>query len=231
MSCEEIRAKLEDAAEAAKAEVAEHVRGCAACADYAARLSIENEILSRALSTEPDEKRFQAVRARVAQQVAAQPVARRRQWLLWAASSAAAAVMAVGLAIYQFESESDELAMSVTLLQQSVRDKQVLDELEQLQIAFKDSGDEDATSVAEDAELYVVRILSIDPTQSTASREILAGIKEAGISARLHEVRDSIMDDAPRPLLSSIELALSTLEEATRLSEKEERRHAHLPPL
>jgi hypothetical protein len=227
MNCEDIRAMLEDASEAAKAEVAGHIRGCEACADYAARLSAENEVLSRALSTEPDEKRFQQVRAGVAREIASSKVTRQRQWIVWAASSAAAAVMAVGLAIYQFQSDSDELAMSVSRLQQSVREKQVLDELEQLQIAFKDSGDEDATSVAEDAELYVVRILSLDPSQSSASREILAGIKEAGISARLHQVRDSIIDEAPKPLLSSIELALSTLEEATRLSEKEERRHAH----
>jgi len=117
------------------------------------------------------------------------------------------------------ESVPAGLADRVAKLQESVRSKELLDELEQLQISFDNAGDAEGKSLAEDAELYVERILSIDVAQPEQIREILAGIKTAGISARFDKLSASINDDAPAPLRDSINLAQVTLSEAGKISD------------
>ena len=102
-------------------------------------------------------------------------------------------------------------------MQATVRDKQVLDELEQLQETFENSGDGEAKSLTEDAELYVERILALDTKDPEQMREILGGIHSADIKARLEKLRESLSDDAPAPLQDSLKLAAATLSEASEL--------------
>jgi hypothetical protein len=109
------------------------------------------------------------------------------------------------------------LAARVVKLQDTVRDKQVLDELEQLEETFEKAGDGEAKSLAEDAELYVERILALDTHDPEQMREILAGIRSAGITSRFDKLRESITDDAPAPLQDSLKLAAATLAEASEL--------------
>lgn len=231
MNCEEARAFLEGCATSPPDDpaVAAHLRQCSACSDYAAGLPGENRMLEQVLTVLPGEARWQRVKTGLAARLSWDAALRRRKRrILWAAAAAVLA-FSVTTALLRRAGQpgpSEVLAASVTTLQEEVRAKQVLDELEQLQIAFRETGDADGRSVAEDAELYVVRILALDARRPDETREILAGINAAGIHDRLQRVRESIAEDAPAPLRASLELAAATLTRAARLADTRGRSHA-----
>ena len=252
MNCEEVQVYLEGCGapltppsppwgEGRARGVAEHLRQCATCAEYAARLAVENRVLEETLSKPPAEERWQRVKAGLERRMALELAsARRRHRAVWAMAAAAAVVLCFGAGFlaYRRLKPSGELAAGQTpprsggpaqafagalasglaRLQEEVRSRQLLDELEQLQIVFRETGDADGRSVAEDAELYVERILSLDGSRPEQAGEILAGIKAAGIQRRMRKVRESIADDAPAPLRASLELAATTLDKAAVLA-------------
>jgi len=254
MNCEEVQLHLEGCGapltppsppwgEGRVRGVAEHLRQCAACAEYAARLAAENRVLAEALSQPPAEERWQRVKAGLEERMALELAWRgRRHRAVWAMAAAAAVFLCLGAGFLayrhlkpdagnelvsdkatsgvggQVRAGQDTLASGLARLQEEVRTKQLLDELEQLQVLFRDAGDADGRSVAEDAELYVERILALDGSHPDQASEILAGIKAAGIHQRVQKVRESIADDAPAPLRASLELAASTLGRAVFLA-------------
>jgi predicted anti-sigma-YlaC factor YlaD len=229
MNCEEARVILEENAK--DAAVQAHLKDCAECREYATQMSADDAVLSRALGRSPDEARFQTVKARVMREVAARAISfsGSRKWA-WIAASAAAVVLLVSGAVYfntVRPSPRENMLQALATLQEKVRDRQLLDEVEQLQIAFSDAGDDDAKSVAEDVELYVERLMAADSSHPEQTREILRGIRNAGIAARLKQLRESVGEDAPVPVVNSLELALSTLNEAVRLADAGGEINAH----
>jgi hypothetical protein len=231
MNCEEIQVLLEGGTSPAEeAVVAEHLGQCAACAQYAARLEEENRVLRKALALPPGAERWQRVKARAAAGADLETFSRtRRRRAYWAVAGVAAAVaFSVTIIIVRRDTgvqTPESLAAHVATLQEEVRSSQVLDELDQLQIVFRETGDADGRSVAEDAELYVERLLALDAQRVDQAREVLAGIKAAGIHKRLLRVRDSISEDAPTPLRASLDLAASTLGKAAYLADSKGRHH------
>jgi len=241
MNCEEAQVYLEGcgAGPPDDGAVAEHLRQCTACAQYAASLAAENRILEEMLSRPPSEAQWQRVKAGFNGRMALELAWRgRRLQAVWAVAAAAAVVLCLGAGFLAYRhlrpdggkelvsgrapsrsggpasQAPNSLASGLARLQEEVRSKQVLDELEQLQIVFREAGDADGRSVAEDAELYVERILSLDGSHPEQASEILAGIKAAGIHGRVQKVKESIADDAPAPLRASLELAAATLDKA-----------------
>ncbi|MCY3023769.1 MAG: tetratricopeptide repeat protein [Planctomycetota bacterium] len=221
MNCDEARVLLEETGPRSRdAAVAEHLAGCQDCGRYAAGLEGENALLQQGLATPPDEARWQRVQAALAARLARHAAARVRARRLWWTLASAAAMALISVAAWlafngPASREEAAIAKEIAHLQKEVRDKQVLDELEQLQIVFHESGDAEGKSAAEDAELYLERILALDAKHAEQSREVLAGIRAAGIHQRLRQVRESIADDAPAPLRASLDLATSTLGAAT----------------
>lgn len=239
MNCEEAHVWLEGVATAAEeAAVADHLRQCPACAQYAAGLAGEDRALQQALSGRRDEVRWERVKSGLAARIDSYEAGRqrRRRWLWAAAGAAAVALCLVTASVLHRHRHSTNaiagahdsrgkalqtigaLTARLSSLQEEVRARQILDELEQLQIAFRNAGDAEAQSVAEDAELYLERIMALDPKQLDQTREILAGIKAAGIQQRLQRVRDSIADDAPTPVRTSLELAAAAVSQAVSMA-------------
>ncbi len=225
MDCEVARLSMEQDNATESPEITAHLACCAECRAYEAELRHLNAALRAVLSAEPDRQRWTRLKQRVAARLDVSE-ARRRAWTnTWRVVAALVAVAALGVIAFDAlrpsmsgtQASAKRLSARVAELQQRVRDKQLLEELEQLQIAFKENGDAEARSVAEDAELYVERILSLELDQVDQLREILAGIRAAGISQRLERVRASLRDDAPRPILTSLEMAEATLNEAGRI--------------
>jgi hypothetical protein len=223
MNCEETRAFLEDDGPLDGA-AAEHLRQCAACAEYAGQVKRENAALQAALSVPPDDAAWRRVNAGVAARRSASAARERR--LTWLCAGLAAAIaLAVGLGLIHGMqrqdglASGDGLAAQVLRLQEDVRSQQVLDEIVQLQVAFAGAGDAEAQSAAEDAELYLERILSLDARRTDQSHEILAGIKAAGIHDCLRRMKDSLHADAPEPVTKSLDLAARALGEAARLAD------------
>ena len=245
MNCDDVKQALEAASDPGSAAVpsaavAAHLEGCAACRAYAARMNSDDALLSQALSGEPRAERFQQHRLNVAASL--KSVDRRRGWSrrFWIGAAAAAMLALTLFGVASFvrpasdkvavvnpahppekvgATPAAELSERLARLQENVRDKQVLDELEQLQITFETAGDAEGKSLAEDAELYVERILALDAREPEQMREILSGIRSAGISTRFEKLRESIRDDAPQPLRDSLKLAQSTLAEAGDLAD------------
>jgi cell fate (sporulation/competence/biofilm development) regulator YlbF (YheA/YmcA/DUF963 family) len=186
------------------------------------------------LAKPPAEEQWLRVKAGLAERIELQLVWQRRLRRTWWSLAAAAAVLLCvcgGLVVFRGQTPNfqtagnwgqspkyESLASGLARLQQEVRNKQLLDELEQLQIAFREAGDADGKSVAEDAELYVERILALDGAHPDQASEILAGIKAAGIHQRVQKVRESIADDAPAPLRASLDLAATTFDQAVFLA-------------
>ena len=247
MTCHEIQQALEalsDPAAPAAAEldakVGAHLLTCPACSAYAARLERDDAVLAEVLSAPGRDSDLAAHRRAVASKIKSFEVRRGWSRRAWVATAAAAMLALTAWGVVNFvnpktsevaqadpvphvgpitvQDHSEEaLSARVTKLQATVRDKQVLDELEQLQETFENSGDGEAKSLTEDAELYVERILALDVKNPDQMREILSGIHSADIKTRLEKLRDSLSDDAPAPLQDSLKLAAATLSEASEL--------------
>jgi hypothetical protein len=244
MTCQEVREHLkalngQPAPAPADDAAAKHLVECAACAAWYEEQDSRGAGLARALRVEPSDAHWQRHQAAV--RAGLNSLERRRtvsRWT-WVSTAAAAMLAFAAWAVYSFGNASNNnvaqadpqqptvnspppsaatLSERVAKLQESVRSKQVLDELEQLQISFENAGDADGKSLAEDAELYIERILSIDVQQPEQAREILEGIRQTDISARLAKLRESLSDDAPAPVQDSVTLAQTTLAEAGELS-------------
>ncbi|HEY3319650.1 MAG TPA: hypothetical protein VGP72_04150 [Planctomycetota bacterium] len=234
MTCDDVRVALEDDGPRS-GPVAEHLGTCSACAQYAQQLAAENRVLAEALNDPVDEARWQKIKAglnnRLLNETQPAVVLRWRRWPA-AAAAAIACTLLGGLLLYYWAAgqapetasvpaAGDSFSAQLGRLQQQVRERQLLEDLEQLQAAFKD--DSDAKSTAEDAELYVERLLALDISTPEQSREILAGIRAARISERLQEVRQSLSEETPKPVISSLESAAATLSEAGRIATAEGR--------
>ena len=241
MDCQDVREHLKTlsrpaavGAAAADEAVAKHLAECVDCAAYYDQLDTREPALKHALSALPGDEHWRRHEALVRGSLNA--FERRRTWgrRAWVSAAAAAMLAFAAWGVYSFgksgetvakagpqqpTANSQQLSERLASLQESVRDKQVLDELEQLQITFENAGDTEGKSLAEDAELYVERILTIDARQPEQVHEILAGIRQAGISSRLEKLRASLSDDAPAPLQDSIKLAQAALSEASQLGE------------
>ena len=97
-------------------------------------------------------------------------------------------------------------------LRSRVREQKVLDDVEQLTIAFNDSGDLEARSVTEDAELYLERLLSSEGGNPDEARQVLADSRSA--AEQLHKIQESVIDDAPAPLKNALQRTLAALDDA-----------------
>jgi hypothetical protein len=242
MDCQDVRKHLKSLSQqpaAADEAVARHLAECADCAAYSDQFATQEVAMKTALSSQPSDEHWRRHEALVRGSLNA--FERRRTLARWTWVGAAAAAMLAFAAwgVYSFGKPGETVAKAgpqqptanspqptpaqfserLASLQESVRSKQVLDELEQLQITFENAGDAEGKSLAEDAELYVERILTIDAQQPEQVHEILAGIRQADISSRLEKLRASLSDDAPAPLQDSIKLAQATLSEASQLGE------------
>lgn len=220
--------------------VSKHLVTCAECSAFMDQLDTNTTPLQKVLLSKESATHWLRHEASLRRKL--DTADRRSSYARWVwVSGAAAAMLAFSAwAVFSFgqaphntvalpaESISNEaLASRVATLQESLRNKQLLDEIEQLQISFENAGDAEGKSLAEDAELYVERILSIDVKQPEQVREILAGIQSAGISARFEKLRQSLNDDAPAPLRDSIQQTQTMLSEATQISEVAGGSHAN----
>ncbi len=239
MTCSDVQQALEaqsdPAAPQIDAAVSAHLKSCPACAAYAARVKRDDALLSEILSAGGHDVNFVDHRRAVTGKINAFEVRRGWSRRAWVATAAAAMLALTAWGVVNFvhpkpsevalvtpgavQSSDASLSARVATLQASVRDKQVLDELEQLQETFENAGDGEAKSLTEDAELYVERILALDVKNPEQMREILGGIHAADIKARLEKLRESMSDDAPAPLQDSLKLATATLSEASDLGQ------------
>jgi hypothetical protein len=245
MTCDDVQQALEAASDPGSpaplsADVAAHLQNCAACSAYATRMKSDDVLLSQALAQEPRTEQWKQHQQHVTGSI--QALDRRQGWnrRFWIGAAAAAMLALTLWSVASFVRPTSEkvavenpklpppkmeglpsahLIERVAHLQETVRDKQVLDELEQLQITFENAGDAEGKSLAEDAELYVERILALDAKEPEQMREILSGIRSADISSRFEKLRESIRDDAPAPLQDSLKLAQTTLAEASDLAD------------
>ncbi len=234
MNCDEIRCLLEsDARDAAEdAAVRRHLESCNDCAAYAGAMRAQDNLVKRALTQASDEVRFARVKRRLSEGIDRERnVGARWRWFAAAAGSIAASVL-ICAGIYFAARTSgplDETRLNardvfsqVDELQTKIRSTQVLDELVQLQAAMDGPEDQDGKSAAEDAELYIERILALHGTNEQAYRETLLGIGRSGVSARLRKVRESLTADAPKPVVASLDLAIATFDQAGQIVQAKE---------
>jgi len=104
-------------------------------------------------------------------------------------------------------------------LRTRVREQKVLDAVEQLTIAFNDSGDLEAKSVTEDAELRLEQILSLEPGSQgnhDEARQVLSDSRST--AEQLHKIQESVIDDAPAPVKSAMQRTLAALDDAAAMT-------------
>lgn len=245
MNCQDVRNHLQTLyaagtparASSADDAVSKHLVDCAACTAFMDKLDTNTTQLQKMLLAKESATHWLRHEASLRRKL--DKVDRHISYARWIwVSGAAAAMLAFSAwAVFSFgqtprstvalstdtppavsANSNEALAVRVSALQESLRSKQLLDEIEQLQISFENAGDAEGKSLAEDAELYVERILSIDVRQPEQVREILAGIRSAGISARFEKLRQSLSDDVPAPLQESIQQTQTLLSEASQLA-------------
>lgn len=237
MKCDEIRCLLEDDARDTRedAAVRDHLAGCSACAAYATSLDAQNAAVKRSLSFKPDELRFERLKRAAAQRIQQDVRPPAQRWRIVAIAAGIAAMLAVAVGIYSMNTGKPDSPMAgqtlgttgnvlnqVAELQTKIRATQVLDELVQLQAAMDAPEDQDGKSTAEDAELYIERILALHGSDELAYRETLLGIDRSGVSGRLKKLRDSFAADAPKPVLASLDLAIATFDQAGQIVQSKE---------
>ena len=233
MNCDEIRCLLEsDARDAAEdAALRRHLDACKECAAYAGAMRAQDALVKRAMTPKNDEVQFSRVKLRLSQSIDRERKVGSR-WRKFALAGSIAASVLICAGIYwatgtkgslgETKFGARDVISQVDELQTKIRSTQVLDELVQLQAALDGPDDQDGKSAAEDAELYIERILALHGTNEQAYRETLLGIGRSGVSARLRKVRDSLTADAPKPVVASLDLAISTFDQAGQIVQPKE---------
>ena len=160
MTCSDVQQSLEaqsdPAAPQIDAAVSAHLKSCPACAAYAARVKRDDALLSEILSAGGHDVNFVDHRRAVTGKINAFEVRRGWSRRAWVATAAAAMLALTAWGVVNFvhpkpsevalvtpgavQSSDASLSARVATLQASVRDKQVLDELEQLQDRRADRG-------------------------------------------------------------------------------------------
>jgi TolA-binding protein len=115
----------------------------------------------------------------------------------------------------QTNQANQQFTQHVTQLRNRIREQKLLDDIEQLTIAFNGSGDLDAKSTIEDAELRLERILSLEKSEPDEARQTLADSRT--IAEQLRNIQESVVEDAPAPVKSAMQRTVAALDEAAAL--------------
>ncbi|MEI6233371.1 MAG: hypothetical protein WCT04_09975 [Planctomycetota bacterium] len=241
MTCDDIQLLLENDAPspAEAATLRAHLATCADCSAYAAEIREHDVLIARALSTPADAVAFERLKSGLANRIDADHRARSHwRWMPLAGGIAATVLVCIG-AVWLAKTPSNDpdiaskdstkivapdtlltgnVLTQVADLQAKIRTTQVLDELVQLQTAMDAPDDQDGKSTAEDAEMYLERILALHSANEVAYRETLRGVDRSGVSTRLRSLRDSLTNDAPKPMVAALNLAIETFDHAGRIA-------------
>ncbi|MBI3828461.1 MAG: hypothetical protein HY291_03035 [Planctomycetes bacterium] len=112
-------------------------------------------------------------------------------------------------------------------LQESVQKQYLLEELANLEGALQETANADAKSLAQDAELYVERLLALKAVDAGRAKEILGGIRSAQIARKLGDARKKLGPDAGESLTRPLDLAAEALGEAEQIAELDGGRDAN----
>lgn len=254
MNCEEVCLSLEEREDGARLpETARaHLTSCPACAEYAKLFAPGGEALSEALSRAPDPEAWARVKAGVAKRLDRRGGRRERTaspsfWTPLRMGVAAAAGVAIAAGAYFMLNDSKpkrepEVAMEqpperepqynaaserLAKLQESVQKQYLLEELANLEGALQETANADAKSLAQDAELYVERLIALKAMDPSRAREILGGIRSAQISRKLGDARKKLGPDAGESLTRPLDLAAEALGEAEQIAELDGGRDAN----
>ncbi len=243
MTCDEIRLTLESDAPTVAEQTAlrDHLASCSHCSEYAASIRNEDATFARALTTRTDDVSFERVKANVARDIKREHRSISR-WRIVTFVGSIAAMLVVSVLAYRIvytpkattqiaiqptTNSTPNVFQQVAELQTKIRSTQLLDELNQLQTALDAPEDKDGKSTAEDAELYVERILALHGTNELAFRETLHGVDRSGVSMRLQKLRDAMTSDVPKPVIAALNLAIATFDQAGKIIQSKEVAYAN----
>ncbi|MCW8131290.1 MAG: hypothetical protein KIS92_13155 [Planctomycetota bacterium] len=249
MNCEDLRLALEDSEDAARLPepARAHLASCAECSEYASLVEPGSAALRQALSQPPDAQAWARVKAGLnakldkrarAPRAAAQPAP---FWTPFRLAVGAAAAVLLGLAVYLARPEPRELPVAkddepsappaelnnqaarerLARLQDEVRAQLLLEEVAVLEGALEEHPDPSAKSTAQDAELYVERLLALKGVDPNYAREVLAGIRRAQISQRLQDVKKKLGDQAGETVTRPLDRLVAALGEAEKIADLE----------
>lgn len=248
MNCEELRLSLEENEDAARLPEAArtHLAACAECSEYASLLEPGTAALRQALSQPPDPQAWARVKAGLGAKLdkrarapheAAHPAS---FWTPFRLAVGAAAVLLVGAAVFLARPAPHETPVAVeepaaaapalnnhdaserlAKLQDEARKQLLLEEVAVLEGALEDHADNDAKSAAQDAELYVERLLALRGVQPAYAREVLTGIRRSQISQRLQDVKKKLGDQAGETVTRPIDRLVAALGEAEKIADLE----------
>jgi TolA-binding protein len=111
---------------------------------------------------------------------------------------------------------NQQLNQHVTQLRNRIKEQKLLDDVEQLTIAFSDSGDLEAKSITQDAELRLERILSLEKGEPDEARQTLTDSRST--AEHMHKIQDSVVEDAPAALKGALQRTIAALDDAASLA-------------